>query len=111
MAHPLHDNPYESEKVARAWQLINQASQITLLTHRKPDGDGVSACAAFDEILAALEKETETIYPTKSYMKLSFHARYVEIDNHTFIPDLIIAFDTASRDRMYLPDAFKDIPL
>lgn len=111
MAHHLFADPYNSTTVAHAWQLISNAERITLLTHRKPDGDGISACAAFDLVLHALDKKTETIYPSNPPMKLAFHAQNMHVAAHTQTPDLLIALDTASRDRLYMPEAFKDIPL
>jgi phosphoesterase RecJ-like protein len=102
---------YSHEAVSKAWRMIEQATHITLLTHDKPDADGISACAALDHLLAKLGKTVETIYPSTPERDQSRQARTVFINKHQQIPDLIIACDTANYKRLYYPDAFKSIPL
>lgn len=98
------------DKVFRAWQMIQAATKITLLTHYNPDGDGVSACAAFDHILQKFGKSVETVYPTPLKVDIKRQPRKVLINYHEQIPDLIIICDTANYDRLYYPADFQDIP-
>jgi len=102
---------YQASDVAKAWELIKNASTITLLTHRDPDADGASACAALDHIFTKQGKTIQTIYPTKANRPLLFQAENIQINTHTQIPELVIACDIANAERMYWPDAFKNIPL
>lgn len=95
---------------ADIWGLINRSARITLLTHYKPDGDGISACAALAAIFDAMGKETETIYPNKPEFYYHRHSQRELIGTHSFIPDLIIACDTANYERLYYPDVFSEIP-
>ncbi len=101
----------ENKDVVLAWNLIQSAGKITLLTHHKPDADGISACAALAHILQKLGKELETIYPSKPEFPLKRVAKTELIASHTQIPELLIACDTANYDRLYYPDAFRNIPL
>lgn len=110
---PLIKN-FNSKDLANAWNLICNSQNITFLTHFKPDGDGISACAAFEEMLSKYfknKKHIETIYPTLSEFKLLREPKNILINSHKQIPDLIFAFDTANYDRLYYPDIFKNIPL
>ncbi len=67
MAHHLDETNYPKALVTQAWELIANAQKITLLTHYRPDGDGISACAAFEAVLEKIGgKEVETIYPTET---------------------------------------------
>lgn len=102
---------YTEQDVSRAWQLINQASTITLLTHYKPDADGISACAALARVLERMGKAVEAIYPSKPDAIILRQPTHVLIKSHSRIPELLIACDTASYDRLYYPDVFKQIPL
>ncbi len=102
---------YTQQDVKGAWHLIQQANTITLLTHYKPDADGMSACAALAHIFTGLGKEVETIYPTEAEVDYQRQGRPVRINTHTLTPDLLIACDTANYDRLYYPEAFKSIPL
>ncbi|MFH0898609.1 MAG: DHH family phosphoesterase [bacterium] len=111
MDHHLIRNIFNKDDVGRAWTLIQQAQAITLLTHDKPDGDGVSACAAVSLLLEKLGKKTETIYPSKPEFEIKRQSKHVLINKHSFVPDLIIACDTANYGRLYFPDDFKSIQL
>lgn len=105
---------FVSKDLKEAWNLICVAQKITLLTHFKPDGDGISACAAFEAMVAKHfknKKQIETIYPTHSEFKLLRVPKNISINSHKQIPDLIVAFDTAGYDRLYYPQVFKSIPL
>lgn len=97
--------------IDHAWQLIQSAQTITLLTHHKPDADGISACAALDLMLRAMGKTVEAIYPTAPESIIQRQAASVLIATHTRIPDLLIACDTANYERLYYPDVFKAVPL
>jgi phosphoesterase RecJ-like protein len=97
--------------LTRAWQMIQAATNITLLTHYKPDADGVSACAALDLILRKMGKNVQAVYPTKPETSLSRQPQDVLVASHTLTPDLLIACDTANYERLYYPEAFHRIPL
>jgi phosphoesterase RecJ-like protein len=91
--------------------LISKAQKITLLTHLRPDGDGMSACAALDCIFAKMGKIVETIYPDQPETNIKRQAKNIQINTHSFIPDIIIACDTANYQRTYYPKEFLDIKL
>jgi len=97
--------------LTRAWQLIQSATNITLLTHYKPDADGVSACAALDIVLRKMGKTVQAVYPTKPETNLSRQPQDSLVAHHTLTPDLIIACDTANYERLYYPEAFHRVPL
>jgi len=97
--------------LSHAWQVIQEAKTIVLLTHYKPDADGISACAALDHVLRRLGKTIQAVYPSKDESALKRQPHDVQIAQHTVEPDLLIACDTANYDRLYFPDAFKAIPL
>ncbi len=101
----------EKKDVMLAWNLIQSAGKITLLTHHKPDADGISACAALAHILQKIGKQLETIYPSKPEFPLKRVAQTELVASHTQIPELLIACDTANYDRLYYPEAFHNIPL
>ena len=111
MENRSKSNLFSADDVVRAWQMMQDAQTITLLTHRNPDGDGVSSCAALSLLLEKHGKKTETVYPSKLEFTVTRQPKNVLINTHTFVPDLIIACDTASYDRLYYPDEFKTIPM
>ncbi len=94
-----------------AWNAIKKATKITFLTHYKPDGDGISACAALSSLFEEMDKQCETIYPTASDFSIARTPRKELIMSHTQLPDLIIACDTANYARLYYPKEFLEIPL
>lgn len=96
--------------VSKAWNMLNGATNITLLTHYNPDGDGVSACAALDRILTKLGKNVEAIYPTPLKTDIKRQPKKVLINTHSQHPDLIVMCDTANYERLYYPEVFKPIP-
>lgn len=102
---------YTSTDLAKAYQLIKSANSITLLTHQKPDADGISACAALAYIFERQHKQVEAIYPSGPETPLKRQAPKTAINTHSIIPDLIITLDTANYQRLYFPDVFKTIPL
>ncbi len=95
----------------QAWKLIDSVSRITLLTHVKPDGDGISACAALDHILTHRGKLVETVYPNNPEFDFKRQPKKILLKTHTHFPELIISCDVANLDRMYMPTVFKSIPL
>lgn len=101
----------ENNDVVLAWNLIQASKKITLLTHYKPDADGISACAALAHILQKIGKTVETIYPNKPEFPLKRVASKELIASHSYIPDLLIACDTANYSRLYYPDVFHNTPL
>lgn len=101
-----------SENALRtAWQVINDADTIALLPHYKPDGDALSACAALERVLRQHNKQVETIYPGGMPDQLPHQPEPLLNNTHTVVPDLLISCDTANAERLYLPDAFADVPL
>lgn len=99
------------KNAAQAWTIINSAKKITLLTHYKPDGDGISACAALSSLCEELGKECETVYPSTSDFSILRVPKKEYIKHHNQQPDLIIACDTANYDRLYYPQEFESVPL
>lgn len=104
-------NNFLDDDVLNAWKLIKKSEQITLLTHFRPDGDGISACAALENILLKLGKKVETIYPTAAEFNFHRVPENILINKHDQIPDLLIALDTANYERLYYPAEFENIPL
>lgn len=105
------NNSLDKQVVAQALQIINSAQTITLLTHKNPDPDGISACAALSEWLQSLGKSVETIYVNQTDYVLAVNPAGERINNHSRISDLLIACDTANYERLYFPEVFKAIPL
>lgn len=105
------DKKQDNELIGQAWELIQKSSKITLLTHLKPDGDGIAACIALELILIRLGKMVETVYPTPPELELQRRPQKVLINEHVQSPDLLIALDTANYERLYYPKDFEEIPL
>ena len=99
------------ESLRSAWDLIVAAINITLLTHYKPDGDALSSCAALEHVLRRHGKKVETIYPGGTPDQVPHSPSPLHNNSHTVVPDLLIACDTASADRLYLPESFAAVPL
>ncbi len=97
------------KSVTDAWKLIERSKKITLLTHSRPDGDGVYCCSAFDLILSRMGKSVETVYPNMPELEFKRSPSNVLIAEHTTGPDLLIFFDSANYERVYYPDQFKSI--
>lgn len=97
--------------IIKAFELIKKSERITLLTHYRPDGDGISACAAVENILLRMNKKVETIYPSEPEFKFKRIPQTIYINKHKQHPDLLIALDTANYERLYYPNSFKAIPL
>ena len=98
-------------QVTEAWEIIKETKEITLLTHFKPDGDGISACAALEYILKKQDKKIETIYPNKSEFKFKLKPKNLLINKHKQTPKLLIILDAATYQRLYYPPEFKAIPV
>lgn len=111
MEKHLQNNLFSLDQIIRAWKLFAQANTITLLTHSRPDADGISACAALSYVACIMGKSVETIYPTKSELPIKRHGANVRINTHTLTPDLLIVCDTANYERFYYPQEFHEIPL
>jgi len=112
----LKNDLFPKKLVEQAWSLISKAKNITLLTHFKPDPDGMSSCAAFDVFLKKIfkgenKKNIEIIYPTKPEFEYERIPKTFLINQFLQIPDLIISFDTSSYSRLYYPDEFKNITI
>ncbi|MBU4269848.1 bifunctional oligoribonuclease/PAP phosphatase NrnA [Candidatus Dependentiae bacterium] len=94
-----------------AYQLINNVNKITLLTHYRPDGDGISACCALESFLEKLGKQVETVFPNNPEFQFKRTPKIVYINKHVITPELLIAVDTANYERLYYPKEFKNIPI
>lgn len=110
MGPNLKNNSFSDEDISKALKLIKKSNNITLLTHFRPDGDGISACAAFEDILLRLNKKVETIYPNKAEFEFKRIPKNIFINKHKQKPDLLIALDTANYERLYYPKEFNNIP-
>lgn len=93
------------------YKLIKSVNNITLLTHYRPDGDGISACAALENLLLKLGKKVETIFPNNPEFIFKRLPKKFHIGTHKQIPDLLIALDTANYERLYFPKEFKGLPI
>lgn len=111
MGQNLKNNLFSNQNVSNAFDLIKKAKKITLLTHFRPDGDGISACAALESILLKLNKQVETIYPSKPEFMFTKSPKKILINKHENHPDLLIALDTANYERLYYPKDFENINL
>lgn len=100
----------EQARIAHAWEMMQQANKITLLTHYNPDGDGVSACAALEHILKKMGKSIETIYPTPLKADIKRQPSKILVNSHEQMPELIVICDTANYERLYYPEIFHAIP-
>lgn len=107
----IQNESLDKDSVSQAWHLISQAKKITLLTHKDPDGDCVSACAALDYLLTKLDKTVETIYPNKAEFDFKRQPKNIIINGHHQTPDLIIACDISAYARLYFHPSFATIPL
>lgn len=95
----------------QAWQALCNAQNVLLLTHKNPDADGISACAAFDIVLRRLNKNVQAVYPTPSEQVLERQPADVCINKHSLEPDIIVICDTANRERAYWHDSFMNKPV
>ena len=103
----INELKLSENEVKDAWQAVMRAENITLLTHTKPDADGISACAVLEFILLKSGKKyIETIYPDEQEFLHKKSPKNVKIGRHEQIPDVIIMCDTSIRDRTYFPNAF-----
>ena len=98
---------FSKNKIEQAWEEIKKAKSITLLTHFKPDGDGISACAAISHICKRLSKNIETIYPSNAEFEIKRSPANILVNKHNQIPELIIMCDTANYERLYFPKEFE----
>lgn len=104
-------NFFDKNEILKIWQFIQKYKNITLLTHFRPDGDGISACAAISKILQDMGKNVETIYPNKSQFKIKREPKNLLINKHKQTPELLIILDCATYNRIYYPEIFKKIPI
>jgi phosphoesterase RecJ-like protein len=102
---------FSRDIIASSWKAIRDANKVTLLTHSKPDGDGIGACLALEILLLDLGKKVETIYPNSPDFEYTRQPENVVIKKHSFIPDIIISCDAANYERLYFPEVFKKIKL
>lgn len=97
--------------ISEAWKTVEQSEKVTLLTHIRPDGDGISACAAFEAVLLTMGKQVETIYPSEPEVPLNRQPQTRLLSHHKQTPDLIVTFDTAVKTRVYWHDSFDSVPM
>ncbi|MBX9831138.1 bifunctional oligoribonuclease/PAP phosphatase NrnA [Candidatus Babeliales bacterium] len=110
MNQHLKNDLFSPQLVTDAWHLIESVNAITLLTHQKPDADGMSACAAMSALLEKMGKSVEVVYPSEPEIPLKRQGANVLVNKHKQEPDLLIMFDTANYERLYYPSAFHEIP-
>lgn len=103
--------PFSKKDISAAYKLVAKAKKITILGHFRPDGDVISSCAAVSYLLNKQKKKVETIYPNKPEFYIKRKPKNTLINKHKQVPDLLIALDTATYDRCYFPDNFKQIPI
>jgi phosphoesterase RecJ-like protein len=111
MTQEIIPSTYDPKDLKAGWSLLRHAQNITLLTHRNPDADGIAACAALAHCLEHHRKHVEVIYPNQPEFPVAQHATNVFINTHKHQPDVIIIVDTATLERAYFPDVFKSVPL
>ncbi|MBD3231193.1 hypothetical protein GF322_00870 [Candidatus Dependentiae bacterium] len=99
------------KKLLSIYNFINQFTKITLLTHYKPDGDGISGCAALSNFFKKLNKKIEVIYPNKPLFQFKRNPENILINIHKQIPEILIVLDTANYERFYYPKEFYKIPI
>ena len=104
-------NKFDKKDIDAALHLITSANSVTLLTHKNPDPDGISACAALSDWLCEMGKKVETIYLNATEYAIVHDPANILINKHSHIPDLIIVCDTANYERIYYPELFKKVPL
>lgn len=102
--------PITHALLEQALRLMQEAYKITFLTHRNPDADGISACAALAHVLRQQGKSIEVVYPTAPEAVIKRQAEPVYINHYVQQPDLLIMCDTANYDRLYFPEIFAGIP-
>lgn len=110
MEKNLKNNHFSKSNIDASWNEIKKANKVTFLTHYRPDGDGISACAALSKICEHLCKDIETIYPSKTEFDFKRQPANILIKKYKQIPDLIIICDTANYERLYFPKEFEFIP-
>ena len=94
--------------ISESLNLIINSKKITLLTHFRPDADGISACVALENIFLEMGKNIETVLPCKPEFELKRMPKKYFINKHEQDPDLIIALDTANYERLYFPESFRN---
>ncbi len=99
---------FNVKEILKSFDLIKNSEKITLLTHFRPDGDGISACAALENIFLKMGKKVETVYPSPPEFEFSRTPKNNYIATHKQDPDLIIVLDTANYERLYYPKEFKN---
>jgi phosphoesterase RecJ-like protein len=90
---------------------VKTATHITLLAHKDPDFDTLSACAALGLIAKKFDCSIELIIPNTEPVTLSYFPFPVQSGFFTKTPDLIVICDTSSINRVFFPQEFKNIPI
>jgi phosphoesterase RecJ-like protein len=94
---------------AKAWKLIVSARRTLMLTHTKPDGDGLGSLAALQEALTALGQQVRIILPSEPAAKYAFLAgsekfevlgRDVQAAQLPRDWDLLLVVDTCTWDQL-----------
>ncbi|MCK4650557.1 bifunctional oligoribonuclease/PAP phosphatase NrnA [Candidatus Babeliales bacterium] len=104
-------NGFSKKNIFHALKKIQKSKTITILTHLNPDGDAISSCTAMSHILEKKGKKVEVIYPSNPEFKLKRTSKNILINKHKQIPELLIILDTATHERCYFIDDFKNIPI
>lgn len=96
----------------RIYAKIREANKIFLVTHEKPDGDGLGSICAIMDLLISLEKDFFAFCADKAPANFSFlpYVERIEADKTKFNfsdYDLIIAFDCGDIRRTRLADEIR----
>jgi phosphoesterase RecJ-like protein len=90
---------------------VKNASHITLLAHKDPDFDTLSACAALGLVAKKYDCSIELIIPNTDPVNLSYFPFSIQSGFFSKTPDLIVICDTSSINRVFFPEEFKNIPI
>lgn len=99
---------FNSEVLEKLKTLIVNSKNIFLLPHFSADGDALGSCAALKRLLVKIKKNVEIICPNEPKTSVT---KDFKIKEYSFKPDLIIALDSATKDRIFLPAEFEKVPL
>jgi phosphoesterase RecJ-like protein len=95
---------------SKIYEAIKKANNILLVTHEKPDGDGLSAVGAFIELLESLDKKYYAYCadaPAEVFYFLPHISKIKNIKPEFGDFDLIMVFDCGSLDRTKLAEEIK----
>jgi phosphoesterase RecJ-like protein len=101
---------FTSSDEKKGLELIRSARSIALLPHTSADGDALASCASMELVLLGLGKKVEVVAPDDPQAGVNVMPKSLAIGWHSFVPDLLISLDVATKDRLYMPPAFEKVP-